>query len=254
MPFGKTLPFPRLGFQAGIRGGWESRAPFSRGTEAPGFSRREFATPSSRSCRGYRLDTRRAGKARRSSSYLSHDALLSPLLFLTADESLSSLIYPLLSPVSSRERCECTNQRTHAPRSVATAVGAGRCLQSNCGGSSTVAPPKDAAVAATTTIASYHHRLRSAAAIFLPEPSRALLTPSKTFRFEMRAFRSRVRERTSRDVSPGVRNCTPNIRRARNTSRLPCTLEWYHLAFVEMIKIGDYKWSVTHSRDDKFLY
>jgi len=51
-----------------------------------------------------------------------------------------------------------TNERTHAPRSVTTAVGAGRCLQSNCGGSSTVAPPRDTtiAVAAAAATAGRH--------------------------------------------------------------------------------------------------
>jgi hypothetical protein len=46
-----------------------------------------------------------------------------------------------------------TNERTHAPRSVTTAVGAGRCLQSNCGGSSTVAPPRDTTIAAAAAAA-----------------------------------------------------------------------------------------------------
>lgn len=133
-------------FEAGIEGG-RSVEDRHDATEFLGFSQSRIrgATPSFRPP----PDSRRAGKARRSSSYLSHDAAVS--LFLSCRRRISLLLLFLFTFVSLRERYERTNQRTHAPRSVATAVGAGRCLQSNCGGSSTVAPPKDAATTAATT-------------------------------------------------------------------------------------------------------
>jgi len=125
---------------------------FTDATRSPGFSRREFAAQPPRLDRHWiRVAPVKPGDRPRTCRTTRFSLSLS--LFLSRRRRIFLLLLSPFTSVSLRERCECTNQRTHAPRSVATAVGAGRCLQSNCGGSSTVAPPKDAAVAATTTTA-----------------------------------------------------------------------------------------------------
>jgi hypothetical protein len=76
--------------------------------------------------------------------YLSHNVAF---LSFSLPSQATPLPYILFYVHVYAKRGICPNERTHAPRSVATAVGAGRCLQSNCGGNTTVAPPKDAATA-----------------------------------------------------------------------------------------------------------
>lgn len=162
---------------------------------------------------------------------LSRDATLSPQAELP--RRVSHLLYPpsasaaftLYLPSSFAQTTNARNVRTHAPRSVTTTVGAGRCPQSNCGGSSTVAPrrgtlpppsplPLPPRLSSSSSLPppppprGMRHNAAAAAATTAFDrpppffcPSCCVTNPLKTFRLEVRAFRSRVRERARQGCS-----------------------------------------------------